>query len=170
MRRWSKNLAIFIFPLVGIGAVIYSSISMWGNITISEKAAPFILLLVFIIAGAVILLKIILSSKNKTENWIMISAKCIGLDQRYSTDSNGQSKIVYAPKYSYNYFGTEYNSQSELYSNIDIPEIGTYQDVYINPINPSEIYRTSIKNNIFLIILGIIFVLSGTVGLYFLFK
>jgi len=166
-KTLKKNLQMFIFPIVGLGCMIYASIAMWGDkfhITLSEKCAPVLILCLFILAGGGMVLGRVLTIKGKKEKYTVVTAKCVGLDRQYSGNTS-----VYAPIYSYCYNGIEYNTKLNFYSNIDVSKVGTKEDIYINPNNPKEIYRPSIKQSMGIIILGIIIAASGIVGLYFLY-
>lgn len=168
-----KDLLVFLFPIIGLGIIIYTSILMWGykfNISISERTTAVLLLVIFILAGSGMVLSPIIKSKNKKQKYDMVHATCIELQKRYSQSSNGSSRIVYAPMYSYYYNGKEYKIQSNIYSNIDVPDVGAIQDIYVNPDYPDEIYRFSLKQNISAISIGIIFIVSAVVSLFLYLK
>lgn len=81
----------------------------------------------------------------------------------YSPDAK---KINYNIVYQYTYNGNDYLEETEYYHEEDIPNIGDIHNIYICPDNPSFIYNSKIKAFPFLIIMGILFILSGLFAIY----
>lgn len=92
---------------------------------------------------------------KKTRNCTVKVKACI-TDMEVRTDpieiSTGDSanyivNDAHYPTYEYEYNGQKYSSKSSLFpswSNKDL-NIGSYEDVYINPDNPNEFFSASIK-------------------------
>lgn len=76
--------------------------------------------------------------KSKSLNY-MVKAKCtkIKKDRIEKTDGS-MGGMVYAPVYEFQYRGKIVHIESNRYSNVNVPEVGGYYDIYINPDNPQE--------------------------------
>lgn len=168
-----KNLLTVVTFAVGLGVMILSGITMWGaryNIVLPKKTAPVLGLSIFIIAGAGMIIYPLVTFYKRKGNWDIVNAQCVGLNRRYSRSSHGSPVKIYCPVFSYSYNGKEYTAHEGSYSNIDIPKEGTYHDIYINPDDPEQIYRFSIKGIIINLIVGFVFIIPAAIGIYNIFK
>lgn len=169
-QNLKKNLHLFLLLIVGLGIMICSGISMWGknfNLTMSKDSAPILILCLFILVGAYMFFGTLLTIKgSKTRCTIAVSAKCIDLDKHDMINSNGSHTTVYAPVFNYYYNGTSYNIKLNNYSNVDVPIVGEYKDIYINPDNSEDVYRPSVKQNLIVLGIGIGTIISSGFGLY----
>jgi len=175
-KSLKKNIPILIFPIIGFGICVVSGIYMWGskyNIVLSEKTVPALILILFVIMGVGFTFIPMISNKNKKEKWSLINAKCTKLNSRFLNDNDSGYSTqteVYAPTFEYSYNGNQYSTMSNTYSNVKLPKIDEYYDIYVNPDNPNEIYQPSIANSIVLFIIGSSLLFSGIGCLYLLLK
>jgi hypothetical protein len=169
-QNLKKNLHLFLLLIVGLGIMICAGISMWGknfNITMSKDFVPILILCLFILVGAYMVFGTLLINKgNKTRCTIDVRAKCIELDKHDMINSNGVYTTVYAPVFNYYYNGTSYKIKLNNYSNVDVPVVGEYKNIYVNPDNSQDVYRPSIKQNLVVLVIGIGTIISSGFGLY----
>ena len=71
-----------------------------------------------------------------------------------------------SPIFNYSFKKVEYTANLNHYSNVDVPIVGMAYEIYINPNNPEDIYRPSLKQYIIRIVLGSLFLFSGSAILY----
>jgi hypothetical protein len=165
-QNLKKNLHLFLFLIVGLGIMICSGISLSGK-TLSKDIVAILILCLIMLVGVYLsfdTLKTIIGKKTRCTK--VVSAKCIDLDKYYITDSDGLDKTVYAPVFNYHYNETSYNVKLDKYSNVDVPMVGDYEKIYINPDNPEDVYRPSLAQNISVLGLGIGSIISSLIGLY----
>ena len=165
-----KNLHLFLFLIVGLGIMICSGISLAGknlNLTLSKDSVPILILCLFMLIGVYMsfgTLQTIVGKKTRCTK--VVSAKCIDLDKQYMINSDGPDKTLYAPIFNYYYNGTLYKVKLDKYSNVDVPMVGDYQKIYINPDNPDDVYRPSVKQNLVVLVIGVGSIISSGFGLY----
>lgn len=141
-------LAPSIIIIVGLTVIIINLIYIFGNeqitIFLTERIVPILTLSIFIVVGAgMIVVPFFLKRNKKARCTILVKAKCVGLNKKLSHSKNSGSRYLYAPILSYSYYGKEYNIALNIYSNIDIPQVDSYRDIYINPNNSEETYKPS---------------------------
>ena len=159
------NLWILLFPIVGITLILYSGINLWGykyNLKFPDEWMITLGLCLFaLIGGGVIFFTIYTDKIKKARCCIDVIAICVDLDK----DSLDNS-IIYSPIFNYAFKKVEYTVNLNYYSNVDVPIIGMSYEIYINPSNPEDIYRPSLKQYIIRIVLGILFLFFGSATLY----
>lgn len=159
------NVWILLFPSVGITLLLYSGINIWGykyNLIFYDEWMITLGLSLFALAGLYVLFYTIYTDKLKKERCsIDVIAICIDLDKSYAS-----KHITYSPIFKYIYKRVEHTANLNSYSNIDVPVVGMSYEIYINPSNPEDIYRPSLKQYITGIVLGSLFLFSGSAILY----
>jgi len=169
-KNMKEKLHLFSFLLVGLGIMICSGISMTGknfNLNLSKDAVPILILCLFMFIGVYMsfgTVQTIIGKKTRCTK--VVSAKCIELDEQYRSNSDGPDTTVYAPIFNYYYNGTLYNVKLDKYSNVDVPMVGDYEKIYINPYNPEDVYRPSVKQNLAVLVIGVGSIISSGFGLY----
>ncbi len=61
--------------------------------------------------------------------------------------------------YEYEFNGKKYKITDNFYTNINVPQLGTIKNIYVNPNNPNEILTNS--SNLFLILFSLPFIIVG---------
>lgn len=121
--------------------------------------------LLFIIAGICILvIPRSLKKRNLKRCTHSVIAKCISFSKISS-----KSRTLYAPIWKYYFNGEFHTSCDEIYSNLELPNVGDTIELFINPKDPKDIYRED--NSIFdkiTDLLGISGLAGGITLLFFL--
>lgn len=161
-----------IFVMVGLGAMGCGLILQFGTKSMEnmlEDLVPYLLLSIFVLAGVGMLAGGIMYYQKKTAACTYaVNAKVIDLKRR-----RYKGKTLFSPVYEY-YYGGEYaRYDSNMYTNIRVPQIGDYRELKINPSNPKEILEGNAAKVMlfFLVGLGSVFALAGIGGMaavYFL--
>lgn len=99
---------------------------------------------------------------------VQIDAKVVDYKEETHSDMNGSgpSYTAYYPIYEYNYNGIPYRRCSGVGNKKDSFHVGEIKKIYVNPINPEEIYDgdeiVGIVKNVFGII-GVILTIAGII-------
>lgn len=89
-----------------------------------------------------------------------VNALCVYVDVDYSSDHNDPHRKTktYCPTWEYNYGGQVYKQAESVYTNIGVPKVGEERTIMINPNNPNEIFRNNKSANVFVYVIGFLFV------------
>lgn len=159
------NLWILLLLIVGITLILYSGINLWGykyNLKFPDEWIITLVLYLFALIGGGVIFSTIYTDKiKKARCCIDVIAICVDLDK-----DSSDNRIVYSPIFNYAFKKVEYTVNLNHYSNVDVPIIGMSYEIYINPSNPEDIYRPSLKQYIIRIVLGTLFLFSGSAILY----
>ncbi len=154
-----------IFILVGLALIIIPLLMMKPTININwEKVIPLLVLSVFMIIGLCLMfVPTILKKVKLKKTTLNLTAKVIGLNESYSDNTK-----VFAPVYEYSFNNKTYQKKADIYTNIDIPNIGDIVNIMINPHNPEEIYvkEASKTTTIILSVMGLLFVFMSGLSIY----
>ena len=163
-----KKSFVLIFVIIGLGCIVIPYLILNEkkfNLNI-EKLLPMIFLSIFFIAGSYLLICYLYNRKKlSSDELIKVSSKVIQLSESYSDDT-----VTYAPVLEYNFNGKIYTHDSDVYSNIGVPNVGDIIEIKVNPQNPEEIYYKQ-KSDLIFLILGLAFVIVSVIaifGIYFL--
>lgn len=109
----------------------------------------------------------VLRNKKRSRCTVEVTLRCIDLNQRisYSGEDNRYRTVVYAPVWEYDCNGSTYTYAENLYSNTDVPQVGTERQGFINPDDPSELYRPNPTASAVVLFMGVIITLAGMFGL-----
>lgn len=162
-----KNAPLLIFCIVG---VIMAGIPLW--LILGEKypdsVPPLtddlineIAGLICIIVGVSIAVFPTLAEIHKkrvcTER---VTAKCIDVKSHYVSGKNGMRR-VYSPVWEFEFYGKLYVADENNYSSNRNFEVDDIQEIFINPLDPQEIYRKVSGTIISAMIFGLVFVAFG---------
>lgn len=168
-KKLKNNLFLFLFPLIGLGAMICSGISMWGknfNITLSEKGVLTLFICLVILIGIGIISSVVLPFIIvKVKKWDVVDAKCVELEES-NTKNSRNGPIFYTPIFSYYYRGFKYTSKLNIKSFIGLPKVGVDYNIYVNPCDPKDIHRSYVMQYMPTIMFGSMILLSGIGYLY----
>lgn len=89
-----------------------------------------------------------------------VTARCVDIKSHYVSTKHGR-RLVYAPVWEFEFYGKIYTADENDYSNIKDYEIDDIQEIFINPLDPQEIYRKVSGTIIFAIIFGLLFSAFG---------
>lgn len=159
------NLWILLLLIVGITLILYSGINLWGykyNLKFPDEWIITLVLYLFALIGGGVIFSTIYTDKiKKARCCIDVIAICVDLDK-----DSSDNIIIYSPIFNYAFKKVEYTVNLNHYSNVDVPIIGMSYELFINPSNPEDIYRPSLKQYIIRIVLGILFLFFGSAILY----
>lgn len=88
-----------------------------------------------------------------------VMAKCVEVKSHHVSDKHG-TRRVYSPVWEFEFYGRTYTVDENNYSD-SAPEVGDIQEIFINPLNPEEVYRRVNGTIISVIIIGSVFVAFG---------
>lgn len=165
---------VLLFPLVGVCLFVCGIWILVGGVhalASMEQYAPYILIWIFPIAGAVMVVSAYWKSRHlKRVCTQEIQAKCIDIESKWSSNRTGRGgKKVYMPVYSIFYNGEEKLLRNYTYTNLNHFEIGMYYYIKINPANPDEFLDdNNKKGNRLLLILGIAFIVVMVPAIVFM--
>ena len=152
------------FPAIGVLMSGISGLYMWGGDGVRAKMkemAPNSMLYLFLLVGLVLIIaptsREIYKKVVCTE---LITATCI--DSRKTRHDS--TRPVYSPIYKFYYNGTEYTACDDIF-NFSHPPINENHQIHINPNKPQLIYRPNTGYVILLVVIGVFFVVIGTIML-----
>ena len=137
-----------------------------SNKIIWESVIPLLLVSIFVLVGISMIVFPTLR-KKKLEKICIIPIFATIVDHDISYSDNGNK--LYAPIYEYEYGKTTYKVCTNVYSNIGVKDVGTVEELKINPNNPEEFLTNSNPSKI-LIIMGVLFLLFSVPVLVFMLK
>lgn len=162
------TILLLAFPLVGATVMTLSGAYMWGSEKIKSNimlVLPFMGLAVFIIVGIVMIISTYIGHRGKLRSCSeIITAVCIGLNERYSRSRNGTS-MVYAPVYNYYYNGQEHTVEEKTYKLHGVPEVGSEVELHIKPEVPENFYCPDVCDRLVSYMFGGVFVIMPAVCL-----
>lgn len=131
------------------------------NIQVAEFS-PMIALIMIVMGGAGLWLVISgifggVIAKKKCS--VAVTAKCVDLHNSVRPPRAGSRgpRVLYCGIFTFWYEGKEYTVADALHSNIGVPEVGQEYEIFINPDNPEQMWRSKKKENIFTILGGVAF-------------
>lgn len=159
-----------IFALVGLVVIVVAVLMLNEDLAINwDFVFPILFLSAFMLVGlGLMFVPTIINIMKKKKTSLKISGKVMRLDEAMSDGIK-----VYAPVYEYYFNGKNYQVEADMYSNLDVPNIGDVVDIRIDPNKPDKIYVDKGNKSmvIILFIMGIMFVFVSGISLYlFLFK
>lgn len=154
-----------IFTIVGSVLIIVPILMMNPNLNFNwDKIIPIIGLIGFILVGiGLMVVPTIIKKVKEKKTSFKLSAKVIKLNE--ADDNNTK---LFAPVYEYSFNNKIYQKEADIYTNVNIPNIGEIVEIMINPNNPEEIYVKEANKTIIIIlfIMGLLFVVMSIICLY----
>ena len=164
----AKAAALIVFILLAVTFTILMFAAISGSEIITPRVMMNIGLSITLLFGICLLvIPPILRNKKKNRCTTEVTLRCIDLNKRtsYNSDDHSLKTVTYAPVWEYDYNGETYTYAENIYSNMDVPQIGTERQGFIDPQNPSELYRPNPAAAGLVLIVGILSVLTGIFGL-----
>lgn len=97
-----------------------------------------------------------------------VMAKCVYLDSHINR-GNRRNRRSYAPKWEYVVDGKVYEHQETIYTNVHVPNVGEEYEIFVNPQDPSQIYRHNPFAAVVSLLIGIIAAGLGILAIYSVF-
>ncbi len=96
-----------------------------------------------------------------------VSAVTVNFEKHYHTDDEGRTTVTYAPIFDFEYQNVPYHVVSPGSAG-KAPVIGTFQKLFINPLNPMEVYDPILeKDSDFVSFLfGSMFMVAGLIAIF----
>ncbi len=158
-----KQIYGFVSLITGIGCVILPAINQWGyllNINFKQdNIFPIMLTTGITILGlAMIYIPNKIEKIYKKKYSIVVEAEI----KEFKEIKVNNNEIAYAPIYKYTFLDDEYEQCYERYRKNNLPQIGTKENIRVNPANPEKIFVETTKASKMLIyIFGASFFMSG---------
>lgn len=105
--------------------------------------------------------------KKQSRCTMAVTLHCVDLIKKiqYDSDNHQHKTVTYAPVWEYWYNGRSYVYAENVYTNVDVPEIGSEREGFIDPDKPSELFRPDPAAAAILMFMAIIITFVGTAGL-----
>lgn len=151
-----------VFIIAGGGMVLGGIAVQLGFKRQVMQMLPHITAIVLSVVGLIIILAPTISAIKKRQLCTeKVDAVISDLRFRYNRGPKGRMVKVYAPVYKYEYNDLTYTHTSDVYTNIGVKPVGTQLKIFINPLNPQEIYVRSLGGIAFAVGLGLFFIYLG---------
>lgn len=164
-NKEKKNFptVILMFPLVGFGLIGSGLYMLIGGVNAVEnmaKYAPYVIMAVFPIAGALMIHMAVAEMVYlKRKCTYEVRAKCVDISSHYVSKKNGGRTKVYMPTYSVWLDNKEYRIWNNKYTNSCRFVVGEYYNIKVNPLDVNEFIDGNTKfMNGGLLVIGTVFV------------
>lgn len=149
--------------LIGVGINMFSTEEV--KTLFNDRGIPILVGAAFFLVGlGMLIIPRYTENQKKNRCTYPVEAKCIRIIK-----DNHDRRTLYAPVFEFYAGGEVHTYNSDLYSNVVIPNIGDCEILYVNPENYSEVYRPTPSVHKKLIgFMGIIFTICGALVMYFM--
>lgn len=150
---------------IAVVALLYASGKESGNEIISDRFFVISILSVFLVLGLGFLTAPILYRRKISARCsVPVTVRCVGIRSTLSGDHE-HSQRLYAPDWEYEFYGNKYINHENVYTNVNVPKVGSETEAYLNPDDPEELYRPNRFTSVLFLILGIVFTFVGVSGI-----
>ncbi len=163
-----NRMPVLLFPLVGAGMVVMPTLFLYekhhpGSMPIDlEWLSMLLLVLLFLIVGIGVfvagLWRMATHMRHCTE---VVTAQCVDVDMRRSSKSN---KMLYSPRWEYQFCGQVYTIQSSGYSSSRV-QVGDTKELKIDPQNPHRTNADLGMTVISLFAIGLVCIIVSLIAL-----
>ncbi len=167
-----RNLIFTIlFSYAGLCMIVLPPVLLYvpamQSLNKTNLAMSFVAFGFFLTGGVVLIAQTARFILLKKKCPVKVIAKCVEREQKKEFETNKKRYREFFYYFSFVYEGQEYKVKDDTASNTDGAVQGFTYDLWINPNNPEQFYRKTIKRDVAMYVMGGIFLVIGLIVFYF---